>query len=193
VSPSTKTDNHSLRTKLDLRRGLLADMGLTRVRVLDVCAGAGHIWTAMREHVTVEQWTRCDIKPRQAGTLALTATQALGALPVDTFNVIDIDPYGEPWEAYLTALPRLRQATAIFLTRGHVLFTTPSQRSRAAVGLPADWPVPHAPRLTAFVGAQILSSTWRYGEIRHASVVEFPRVTYYALALYPTAANIVLP
>jgi hypothetical protein len=185
----TVTDNHSLETKLSLRRALLADMGIDRARVLDLCCGAGHIWTGMRQHVAVDQWVRCDVKPRQAGTLPLSALQAAGSLPLDGFNVIDIDPYGEPWDAYLLTLRRLRLPTAMFLTRGHVAWSVPSLVSREATGLPGSWPVPRAPRLTAFIGAQILSATWRYADIRYATTVEFPRVTYYALGLYPRAVD----
>lgn len=181
----TKTDNKSLKTKVELRRSLLAEMSLTSVSVLDACAGAGHIWTAMQAHVQVMQWIRCDIKPRQAGTLALTAMQAMSSLPIERFNVIDIDPYGEPWDAYLAVLPRLRRETAMFLTRGHIGWSNPSRVARAAVQLPPDWPVPRAPRLTDFIGARILGLTWTYADIRQAYTVELPHVTYYALALAP--------
>jgi hypothetical protein len=153
--------------------------------VLDACAGAGAIWTTMRDHVTVRRWTRCDLKPRQAGTLTLSAEQAMRSLPLAAFNVIEIDPYGEPWDAYLEALPRLRQPTAMFLTRGHVMMAMPSIISREAAGFRGveyspgrrDWP--------AYVGAQILSQTWRWADIVHATAVELPHVTYYALGLQP--------
>jgi hypothetical protein len=181
----TKTDNKSLATKIALRRELLDALALTEVDVLDACAGAGTIWTTMRQHVTVRRWTRCDLKPRQAGTLTLSAEQAMRSLPLASFNVIDIDPYGEPWDAYLEALPRLRQPTAMFLTRGHVMMAMPSIISREAVGIPKAWNIPRSPRLAAYVGAQILSQTWRFADIVHASAVELPHVTYYALGLQP--------
>src|SRR5262249_19333858 len=94
--PKPKVDNRSLRQKIALRRWLLGEMRFTTVHVADACAGAGTIWETMREHVTVAQWVRSDVKPRQVGTLRLSAAQMIGALPLDSFNVIDIDPYGEP-------------------------------------------------------------------------------------------------
>lgn len=100
ASSSKKTDNVSLASKIAIRTWLLKRMGFRAVRVLDTCAGAGHVWRTMRDHVTVEAWCRCDIKPRTAGTLSMTATQAIRSLGMADFNVIDIDPYGEPWEPY---------------------------------------------------------------------------------------------
>lgn len=180
-----KVDNRSLRDKVELRRWLLGEMNLQAVRVLDTCAGAGKIWTAMRPHVTIDRWIRCDIKPRQLGTLRLTATQAVDSLPLDTFNVIDIDPYGEPWEPYLHALMRFRSLTAFFLTRGRVANVVTSNISMIASGLPTEWPVPRTPALAHFLDATVLSRTWDYAEILHSAAVELPHVSYYALALRP--------
>lgn len=68
-----KTDNVSLASKVALRRWLLGRMGFTEVRVLDTCAELGKVWDAMSDHVQVRQWTRCDLKPRRPGPLALGA------------------------------------------------------------------------------------------------------------------------
>lgn len=183
--PKPKTDNRSLKNKIALRRWLLGEMGITEVRVLDACAGAGQIWGAMREHVTLRQWIRTDLQPRQAGTLKMTALQAVGALDLAQFNVIDIDPYGEPWDAYLALLPRLRQPVAIFLTRGRVTYSVASNIALAACGIPPGWKVPHSIRLAGFLDAMVLTETWRHAEILHASAVELRNVTYYALGLQP--------
>ena len=183
-----KTDNASLQSKLALRRWLLAEMQLERVRVLDCCSGAGRIWGAMRAHVEVEAWTRCDIKPRQSGTLKLSAVGAVSAMALDHFNVIDIDPYGEPWEAYLVALRRLRQVTAVFLTRGRVLNTVTTLAMRTVAGLPTQWPVPQTPALAVYLDAQVLAQTWQYATVLHAAQIEKPHVVYYALALAPHTA-----
>jgi hypothetical protein len=183
--PKQKTDNRSLRQKIALRRWLLGELGITEVRVLDVCAGAGNIWSAMADHVKVAQWIRSDIKPRQAGTLRLTALQAINALDVAPFNVIDIDPYGEPWDAYLALLPRLRQPVAVFLTRGRVQFTRSSHAVLATCGIPPEWRVPHSVRLAEYLDTRVLSETWNHAEIRQAAVVDLRNVSYYALGLTP--------
>ncbi len=186
----TKTDNVSLASKIALRCWLLERMGLTRVRVLDTCAGAGHVWRTMREHVTVDQWVRCDEKPRQAGTLKMQALDAVKSLPLDGFNVIDIDPYGTPFAIYREALRRVRAAgrtepIAFFLTHGHVAQSQVSHADLAAVGIPKDWPVPITPALSAFVARAAVAQTWLDAEVLHAAHVMFPRVSYYALGVRP--------
>lgn len=186
-SSGKKTDNVSLASKVALRRWLLERMHLDTVTVLDTCAGAGHVWTAMEEHVRILSWVRCDIKPRQGGTLAMTATQAVKSLPLDAFNVIDIDPYGEPWEPYREVLRRLKAPTAIFLTHGHVMQAGSSKANLAAVGIPADWPIPINPSVSAFVAEHCLRQTWHHAAIDHAARVMLARVSYYALAVRPLA------
>jgi hypothetical protein len=185
--PKRKTDNRSMRCKLELRRWLLGEMGITDVKVLDACAGAGHIWEAMHEFVNVVQWVRSDLKPRQLGTLKLSALQAVHSLNVENFNVIDIDPYGEPWDAFLAALPRLRQPVAMFLTRGRVQYTVASNAALAACGIPPGWRVPHSERLATYLDSCLLSQTWAHCRILHAASVDLRHVSYYALGLEPIA------
>jgi hypothetical protein len=183
-----KTDNASLSSKIAIRRWLLDRMRLREIRVLDTCAGLGHVWQAMEDHVTIRQWTRCDVKPRRAGTVALSAVQALERFRLDTYDVVDIDPYGEPWEPYRVLLRRMTTPMAVFLTHGHVMQSQVSTANLAAVGLPSTWPIPRTPALSAFVAGQLLSYTWRFATVRHAARIHFPRVTYYALALEPLPA-----
>ena len=185
-----KTDNRSLASKVALRRWLLKRMGFSEVRVLDTCAGLGHVWTAMEDHVTIQQWTRCDVKPRRPGTLALEALDAVKRFPLDVYNVIDIDPYCEPWAPYRAMLARLTQPTAVFLTHGHVMNAQVATANLQAVGLPADWPIPRTPALSSFVAATILAETWARADIRHAARMDpSAGVTYYALGLIPHASR----
>lgn len=188
MSGPKKTDNVSLASKVAIRRWLLERMGITEVKLLDTCAGAGHVWKAMAQHVTVSQWIRCDIKPRQAGTLKMTALDAVKTLPLADFNVIDIDPYGEPWKPYHEALIRLTRPTAMFLTHGHVMQAQVSNDNLASVGIPLDWPIPRTPNLSAFVAHRSLERTWKLAAIEHSARIVFPRVSYYALGLRPLTA-----
>lgn len=189
--PSKKTDNQSLASKIALRRWLLQRMGMQTVRVLDTCSGSGHVWRSMRAHCHLERWTRCDIKPRQVGMLEMTATQAVRTLPLDAVNVVDIDPYGEPWEPYRELLQRLASVpspgrVAVFLTHGHVNRSgTIATSTREALGIPRAWPIPRSLEIVHFVAKMALESTWRYAVIEHAACVRLPRVTYYALGLRP--------
>lgn len=177
------TDNRSMRQKLELRQWLLGELQITEARVLDLCSGAGHVWSEMGAHVNVAQWVRSDIKPRRAGTLKMSAVQAVNAFDVGGFNVIDIDTWGEPWEPYLAILPKLRGRVAIFLTRGHVHFTHSSKAVLNACGIPPTWRIPLTLPLAAFLDARVLSETWRYADIREAARVELKSVNYYALGL----------
>lgn len=185
MSQQTKTDNRSLASKIALRRWLLSRLHLTDIQLLDTCAGAGHIWRTMQEHVTVSRWVRCDVKPRQAGTLQMTALQACRVLPLDDFTVIDIDPYGDPFSAYVAALTRITKPMAFFLTHGHVMQGAVTGVTSAAAGLPPEWPVPRTPSLGAFLAQSSLEATWRFATIQHSAVVRFPNVDYYALAVTP--------
>lgn len=185
-----KTDNASLPTKVMLRRWLLREMGITRVRVLDACAGAGEVWTAMAAHVEVERWIQCDIKPRRLGQLRMTALETMLRMPLDPFNVIDIDPYGEPWEAYHAAIQRIRTPMAIFLTRGGLVNVVTSNELRELCHLPRSWPVPRTPALAEYLDGRMLSETWQYARVLHAGHINVggnlgTGVQYYALGLAP--------
>lgn len=186
-----KTDNTSLASKLAIRRWLLGRMGVTQVDVLDTCAGVGHIWHAMKQHVTVRRWVRCDVKPRQAGTLKMTATDAVRSLPLADFNVIDIDPYGDPWEAYLAMLPRLMRPTAVFLTRGHAGVSRVALATISAAGIPTSWEpkLPRTPLLGEFLANRVLGHACRFTRVDHAGRIGFQNVTYYALGLAPLSAK----
>jgi len=202
------TDSSNIPSKVALRLWLLKKMGIKEVYVLDTCAGEGKIWEAMQkqDEITVRQWTRCDIKPRRNGVIKLDATDAIEQMPLDTYNVIDIDPYGEPWEPYLALLERITKPTAVFLTSCQLGGRQPmSIVSCEAVGIPATW-APQIPRESAlprFVSERILNQTVEYVDVMHAgrmvldpdTNVENGReqhgrafVTYYALGLKPKGA-----
>lgn len=194
LAKGAKLDNRSLETKLALRAWLLGKMAITSVRVLDTCAGSGHVWGAMRQRIAVEQWVRCDIKARQAGTLQLDATDAVKSLPVASFNVVDIDPYGLPWEPYMALLERIREGTvtepmAVFLTCGRMAIMRANLPTMKAVGIPRSWArdLPRSAYVNDYIGGRILSSTWNAADITHAARVTMPRsnVTYYAVGLAP--------
>lgn len=190
------TDNVSLATKVALRRWLLDRMKLRAVRVLDTCTGEGHVWRAMQEHCRLETWTRCDVKPRQSGVLKLEMLDAVRTLPVASFNVIDIDPYGEPFGPFLELLKRYAgqvgaQPIAVFLTHGHIdRFKHISHATLAAAGIPATWVpnLPRTPHLTAFLANRMLGQALDYARVEHAAMsTPSGQVTYYALGLAPIA------
>lgn len=185
-----KVDTSDMGAKIQLRRWLLKRMGIEEAYVLDTCAGLGKVWEEMQKHVTVRQWTRCDIKPRRAGVLKLDATEAIERMPIGTFNVIDIDPYGEPWEPYLALLPRIAKPVAVFLTNCQLSMGNISITASEAIGIPRSWyaDLPCAQELHVIANEIILSNTLKHAKVLHAAKVEKPggmSVSYYGLGLGP--------
>jgi hypothetical protein len=187
-------DHRSLRSKIALRRWLLQQMGLTDVSVLDACSGEGFIWAEMEKYVTIRRWVRTDIKPRSNGAgqmvLKMSAAQAVASMDLSDFSVIDVDPYGEPWEAYRIILERFTQPTAVFLTHGRVAYDV-TDHTRDAMGIPRSWPIPQLPAVVDFIVQRTLEETRRWARIDHAGTFATPPaggrapVNYYALAIRP--------
>lgn len=190
-----KVDNYSLPTKVALRRRLLSAMGFEEVRVLDTCVGHGKIWEAMADHVHVRQWTKCDVKPKRPDALALSALEAIQKFEMDLYNVVDIDPYGCPFEAFHALLPRLVAPTAVFLTRGQMALGRPTKYAAVKAGIPASWYelIPHGLAISDLIGEMALSEAKRHVEVRYAwqakleSLKSFggTNITYWGLGLYP--------
>ena len=200
-----KEDSSSVAAKVRLRRWLLDRMGIEEAYVLDACAGLGQIWESMEDHVSIMQWTKCDIEPRRAGTLKIDATDAISRFPVETYNVVDIDPYGDPWVPYWALLPRITKPTAVFLTHSFRLNVTQVSKSLVeAAGIPIEWfpDIPHDGALARYLSERMLSRTVDFVDVLHSarmSVERGPRgkgsgsglknqtVHYYALGLSPKA------
>lgn len=183
-SKEVKTDNRSLPTKLAMRTRVLQAAGVTEARVLDVCAGEGRIWDAMRRRIAVAQYVPCDKTSRRPGAFELEAIQAIRAFDLAEFNVIDIDPYGEPWWVYFTLLPLLRVKTCIFLTCG---MTMPrmSLTMREAAGIPRAWNVPVDMKVLDYAVQFALAKTLDYSIIEFACEAKSGFGRYYGLVVTP--------
>lgn len=176
-------------TKVELRLRVIRAAGLKRLRVLDLCAGAGHVWQAMREHVEVEAYTPVDREPRLLGTIHgdVKDRQFVHSLRPETYNVIDVDTYGEPWEPWSYCAERLTSKTAVFLTHG--LSGAGPSLSRftwAALGLPREWPLMHKRELAIFSERYCLAAS--AGRARLALVLRSRpsgRVNYLGLIAEP--------
>lgn len=199
----SKQDSSSTAAKVRLRRWLLDRMSIEDAYVLDACAGLGQIWESMEDHVNIMQWTKCDIAPRRVGTLKIDATNAIERFPIETYNVVDIDPFGDPWEPYWALLPRIKKPTAVFLTHSFRLNVTQVSRVLCeSGGIPSEWfaDIPHDGALVRFLAERLLSRTVDFVDVLHSarmSVERGPRgkgagtglknqtVNYYALGLAP--------
>lgn len=187
-----KTDTANMSNKVEIRKWLLSRLGIDEVYLLDTCAGKGDVWSACEEAgVVLRQWTRVDLKPRKDGTLKLDATTALSKLDLSTYNTIDIDTYGEPWEPYFTLLPKITKPTAVFLTRGALALNIPSIFAMGRVGIPKDWRKNMGAWgnvLHPYIDALLVSQTLRFCDVTHAAMVDRAggmRLSYYALGLKP--------
>ena len=185
-------DHRTLRAKIAVRVWLLKRLQMTDVQVLDACSGAGYIWTEMEQYVNVRRWVRSDIKPRTDGApgtvLKMSADQAVSSMDLNDFNVIDIDPYGEPWEAYRVILQRFQHLTAVFLTHGRTAYDV-QDVTRDAMGIPRSWPIPQLPAVVDYITQRVLEDTHRWARIVdacryhvHATAGRSP-VTYYGIGI----------
>lgn len=182
-----KTDNRSLPTKLAMRTRVLQAAGVTEARVLDVCAGEGRIWDAMRRRIAVAQYVPCDKTSRRPGAFELEAIQAIRVFDLAEFNVIDIDPYGDPWWIYFMLLPLLRTKTCIFLTWGTLMPSgaLKSLSLREAAGIPRAWNVPADAKMLDYVVQFALAKTLDYSIIDFACEAKSGFGRYYGLVVTP--------
>lgn len=181
----TKTDNRNLRQKVDLRTAICSQLK-EPLRVLDLFSGEGRIWAAMRENFKLAAYTPVDEKPRQPGAIKLKVdARTVRAFDAQRFNVIDIDSYGEPWEVLAAILPSIKQATAIFLTYGHVGMGNIgiSKYLREACGIPPAWEIPTDKALATFLGQLYLRRALAGRPVGQVLAVENPNVGYYGILL----------
>ncbi len=88
---SAKPDR-SYAFRLDLRRRALRRFNLTELRVLDIGAGEGRLWTELCKTNCVAEYMPVDPEGTLPGCLRIKATQAfLQGLNLNRFNVIDLD------------------------------------------------------------------------------------------------------
>ena len=187
MSQQTKTDNRRLDLKILIRNKVLQEAGLAELRVLDLCAGEGAVWRAMKKTVKIADYVPVDISPRLPGTLQgdVMDDRFLSAFDLSQFTVIDIDTYGEPWKPWRHVFERLQKKTAVFLTHGAV--SSPgganiSDFAREAMGIPKSWDVPMKRELALFAARYLLLG----GEGAVCSIskgwkVSLENVTYYGL------------
>jgi len=188
ATPPAPTAGAHLGVKVRQRVLMIREAGFVGdVGVLDVCAGAGHVWRAVRQELALARYVAFDRKPRNQFTLKGEAAAVLATIDLAPFNVIDIDVYGEPWEPLLVALPRLTRQTVILFTHGHMSWQfNPSHALRRAVGLPVEWFIPTPNADVAFYCGQLaLASIWQHVEILNARRASWVNVSYWALRVRP--------
>lgn len=89
---STKTDNASIKSKIELRRR--ATTRLPALRVLDLYAGNNLLWSTFKK----EKYFGVDIEKGKGCNLPADSKRIIGSLDLSQFNVIDCDSYGIPFD-----------------------------------------------------------------------------------------------
>jgi ubiquinone/menaquinone biosynthesis C-methylase UbiE len=83
-----KTDNYSLKQKVELRREVCALLG-EPLKVLDLFAGEGRVWWGMKEFCQIESYTPVDQRPRMSGVIKMTVSaRTVRGFDLSEFNVI---------------------------------------------------------------------------------------------------------
>ena len=108
----TKTDNKSIGNKIFLRRK--ATEHLAQARVLDLFAGNNVLW----RNIETARYYGVELLPGKGANLNADARQAIDAIDLSAFNVIDCDTYGVPFEVCRKLLehPQVRPGTVIIYT-----------------------------------------------------------------------------
>lgn len=105
-----KTDNNpqAMKAKVELRERVLAGVsGPGRsARVFDAFAGSGKMHDAVWHRA--DSYTGCDLRWFRDERRVFVANnlRVLRAIPLEPFNVFDLDAYGAPWEQALTIMHR---------------------------------------------------------------------------------------
>lgn len=109
------TDNANLASKLALRRSFLRQLPAVRPRVFDACQGSGVIWQELRKEFDVRYWG-VDVKQKR-GRIKIDSARVLETSGW-TFDVVDIDTYGQPWRHWAAVLRHGTGTVTVFLTIG---------------------------------------------------------------------------
>lgn len=109
-NPMKLTQQHSTShvEKVDLRRAILAELGVPEPRILDAFCAAGSMWKdaygATPNYVGVDEKVFLD----ERTTVVADNQRFLRQIDLDQFDVFDLDAYGSPIECYAIICARLK-------------------------------------------------------------------------------------
>ena len=121
MKKQAKTDNYYLEPKLLLRRYFLQKYfsGKDAIKVMDCCAGDRVIWSNLMTEFPNVEYVGFDVKPDKSKTFKIDSSRILEQ--PSSYDVVDIDTYGEPWQHYFNLLKNNKSKEIIvFLTIGLV-------------------------------------------------------------------------
>lgn len=187
---TVKQDNSDSLNKLALRR-----QGLTRwhpagapLSVLDCCAGHRHIWGQLRTEFPVEKYVGIDKAVTGQGNIRLDSAIWLRSVRLATYDVIDVDVYGDPWSHWMTILQRIERDTTVFLTEGiaGIGMSNISKAQLALAGIPQHWAIPRSAVIREMLTDRCLQTLFEYSLDCGGCLVSHSRFSdtrYYAVRL----------
>jgi hypothetical protein len=180
-----KTDSKNLLLKVELRRKVIAEMGLSPLSVLDLFAGKGIVWTEMRKYFEVAKYVPLDKNPRMPGTIRVDdSARYIPGFDLQAFNVVDVDPYGECWPSWDVFTQLIAKPTAVFLTNG-TMVATRSHYVMRHLGIPTEWDVPKRVEISQFAPLFFLTPERNRCRIVKAYRCSMEHIAYYGLICEP--------
>lgn len=138
----TKTDNHNLRAKLELRRHFLRAARFRRpISVVDCFSGSEVIWSTLAREFKVAEYLALDMKEKR-GRLKMDSVRYLQN-QAWTHDVVDLDAYGSPWRHFFEVVQRCNsngRPMVVFLTIGNTLFKGQQKEALEFLGIPFKLP-----------------------------------------------------
>jgi hypothetical protein len=128
-------------SRLNLRRG-----GVNRwlagqeLKVLDLGAGEGLLWSELKKQYAVTNYVAVDKKPQIVGTIGCKVdVSLLSRIGLSAFNVIDVETDSDVLEIWLTLAMYIQTPTGVFLTVRRPSKAWVDSKSRAISGIPKEW------------------------------------------------------
>lgn len=121
MKKQAKTDNYFLAPKLYLRRFFLKKYfaNKVKIKVMDCCAGDRVIWSNLMVEFPNVEYVGFDVKPDKSKTFKIDSSRILEQ--PSSYDVVDIDTYGEPWGHYFNLLKNNKtKDIVVFFTIGLV-------------------------------------------------------------------------
>ena len=127
---SIKTDNKSIANKVYIRKEAIKD--LDEVRVLDLFAGRNVLWN----NIKTERYYGIEIEKNKGRNLTADVRKVFNNLDLSSFNVIDCDSYGLPFDIMKKILTRrdVKKGTVVIYTAISYQFTGLQEEIKDFVG-----------------------------------------------------------
>ena len=135
----SKTDK-TFEARLHLREAAI-DWWLPgqELRVLDLGAGEGLLWTELKKLYKVGKYVAVDQKPKFTGTIGSKVDASLLMnLDLKNFNVVDIETDSDALEIWLTVAMYVSTGTVVTLTVPRPQKKWLDKKAKAILGLPAE-------------------------------------------------------